>query len=559
MSETDQHNPDINHLSFALEQYTTTHTATEPLPQKYKDTLPVILKYWDDNRKKAEDTRFKESTADKDAAFTDRFLSSLFGPEDILFCEKELPSNTNYIEEISKDPDLKDKKYLGIFMAHKLSNYYGLKSIMHTSDYDKDGYIRKNYDAIIVPAIKNNITLLAKEADHESVKTILSYLRASGTTEYVGTMLNQPELSDDEKLKLSVDMINTWGLVPIINEVAKLGKKDPEYQKLYSSLQGQEITNIINDTQELYSQIDFKNYALNHPEFTNNEVKLIKHVMDKYHIDKESSEIVDLGAGYGRHAIPLHQEGYNITAFDLQSEHCESMRQDCPTLPVVQENWHNLSLDDPANLIYCLERSAHHNNTPIDMLKFFDAVSTNLDDNGVLLIDFADSSRGFYDEKITAYKDHLRNIGVNEDKLKHLFSGFDANHKMNRLALTRDQILDYASMVGLKLDPAEEKNVHVKDEMYNTYYTFIKDPDFDPYDITLDQINHWVSETSLTKNNDPKVYNTLIKSWGVSLGEAMIYQKILPQVVEGRKAGKVNPVDVITTHNGIMLETTRNF
>lgn len=57
-------------------------------------------------------------------------------------------------------------------------------------------------------------------------------------------------------------------------------------------------------------------------EYTEYEVDFLRDVLGL----QEWSRVLDVMAGYGRHAIPLAEEGYSLTCIDLSGEYCDELQ-----------------------------------------------------------------------------------------------------------------------------------------------------------------------------------------------------------------------------------------
>ncbi|MCF0050368.1 class I SAM-dependent methyltransferase [Dyadobacter sp. LJ53] len=57
-------------------------------------------------------------------------------------------------------------------------------------------------------------------------------------------------------------------------------------------------------------------------EYTDYEVDFLRDVLEI----KESSKVLDMLAGYGRHAVPLAEEGVAMTCIDISSEYCDELK-----------------------------------------------------------------------------------------------------------------------------------------------------------------------------------------------------------------------------------------
>lgn len=496
-------------IGFSLKKFTEENDNSTNLPEVLKNQLPILLKAYDTEFTLAEQENFN-GKHDNTCAMYGRCLYTLIDSNHLYSNEPADPSK-NFIEKLAKDEEFSEKALLSRYLSQEISNYYYVKS---TSDsFDSDHKFKNKVDSIIFPALLQNIQLLSKENNHQAIMNSLERISTSNEKEY----LNQ--LIDLKDFGLTIDLINIYGLMPVLNIIGKKGQNDEVFKEFYSKLQGDVVQKIFTTTQEVYDQINFENY--NSSETTSKELSLIKNEIQESSFDKNAN-ILDLGAGTGRHAIPLSQEGYNITALELQKKHVEYIQKQNHNIEIIQDSWHKLDelTDDEFNFIYCLNRSALHNQTPVEMLSFFDNISAVLSQNGTLMIDFPDTTKGEYFSRIENYKQHLLSLGVKEDKLQHLFDGTDNVHRLNRLALSKEQIVAFASLVGLKFEkmiPQESTG-----NIYNDTYIFKKDYDFDPEDKVY-PLGDWVRSSGILTNYDPDAINYFIKNIRVSVGQILMY------------------------------------
>jgi len=93
-------------------------------------------------------------------------------------------------------------------------------------------------------------------------------------------------------------------------------------------------------------------------EYTDYEVDFLRDVLEI----KEGSKVLDMLAGYGRHAVPLAAEGATLTCIDISSEYCDelkvvSKKQKLP-LTVICDDVLQCNLEENAfDAAYCVGNS----------------------------------------------------------------------------------------------------------------------------------------------------------------------------------------------------------
>jgi len=76
-------------------------------------------------------------------------------------------------------------------------------------------------------------------------------------------------------------------------------------------------------SKQFYTELTPKNLALRKkPEYTRKELNYLKKILTK------KQKVLDLGCGYGRFAIPLKKQGYNIEGIDITPVLIKKARQD---------------------------------------------------------------------------------------------------------------------------------------------------------------------------------------------------------------------------------------
>jgi len=108
----------------------------------------------------------------------------------------------------------------------------------------------------------------------------------------------------------------------------------------------------------------------------------------------EGQLAVDLGAGFGMHAIPLADIGYSVLAIDSSSILLETLRNHIGTRPVktVQDDLllFRRHLRSPVDLIICMGDTLTHLPEKKAVEGLFDDVAESLNDGGIFVVSFRD-------------------------------------------------------------------------------------------------------------------------------------------------------------------------
>lgn len=103
---------------------------------------------------------------------------------------------------------------------------------------------------------------------------------------------------------------------------------------------------------------------------------------------------VDLGAGFGMHAIPLARHGYSVLAIDSSNLLLEVLDKHVGTLPIktVRDDLLTLKrqLDAPASLIVCMGDTLTHLPDRKSVQNLFAHVVESLEDAGTFIVTFRD-------------------------------------------------------------------------------------------------------------------------------------------------------------------------
>lgn len=537
----------------------------EILDQKDKKYIGNLLKKWqnaDDNC----DKNLNEPGEDfwDQIAFDSKSELSLISiPNSFVFQNSSYEEYSNskgikLLNQLSQDKNFDQKDILANYLAYEI--WFTKQPMEIGSTLTTKQILEKVEEAkkLLYPPLQEITINLLHEKNQKGIEKFMNYLYSANQSDFAEKIIIDPRLNIQERTDFMVSFMNSFGVISGIKLLNSKIDEHPDIKKVYEIIQGKNIEKIYKNLQCLYSEINFDNFFINTSEFTEKELNLIKQQINDYcqrtNQDSKSINILDIGAGTGRHSVPLFQEGYQVTALELQDNHVQTIRQKAPGIQIIQQDWLKLELNHKIDFAYCLERSALHNQTPSDMLKFFDNISSSLEKNGTLLIDFADTSIGEYQSKVDQFKQNLIKIGVKESKIQYIFDGVDEKHQFNRMAPTKEQIKIYAKLTGLKMVSSNHDSV---EDISNTYYIFTKDPNLYPDDDSIDNLQELLLEIGLYgKDVD---YNQFIKSWEMSIGQALIYGLDNDLIRTENLNGNICRISTVKRGDSIFLETTRPY
>ena len=106
---------------------------------------------------------------------------------------------------------------------------------------------------------------------------------------------------------------------------------------------------------------------------------------------------VDLGAGFGMHAIPLARQGYTVTAIDTSAELLSQLRSHSPDLAIRTVVADILTfpqyVDEPADLILCMGDTLTHLQEQASVDDLFQEIGRSLKPGGKFALTFRDYTR----------------------------------------------------------------------------------------------------------------------------------------------------------------------
>jgi 2-polyprenyl-3-methyl-5-hydroxy-6-metoxy-1,4-benzoquinol methylase len=106
--------------------------------------------------------------------------------------------------------------------------------------------------------------------------------------------------------------------------------------------------------------------------------------------------VVDLGAGFGMHAIPLARAGFKVTAIDTSTLLLETLEQLCGDLPILTINDDLLNfqnhLDEPPTAVFCMGDTLTHLPSITAVHTLFERLAAAFSEGGVFVTTFRDYS-----------------------------------------------------------------------------------------------------------------------------------------------------------------------
>ena len=104
---------------------------------------------------------------------------------------------------------------------------------------------------------------------------------------------------------------------------------------------------------------------------------------------KPGAKVLDVGAAMGAYSIPLHEEGYDVTAFELVKHNLKEIEIKCPDIKCIQGNAINLSkLEDNSFDAIILFGPMYHLIRYEEKLKALEEAKRVVKENGYIFISY---------------------------------------------------------------------------------------------------------------------------------------------------------------------------
>jgi SAM-dependent methyltransferase len=183
----------------------------------------------------------------------------------------------------------------------------------------------------------------------------------------------------------------------------------------------------------------------------------------------KGQQAIDLGAGFGTHAIPLADIGYSVLAIDSSSILLKALRDEIGERPIksVQDDLllFRRHLRSPVDLIVCMGDTLTHlpDKQAVDGL--FNDVAESLNDGGIFIVSFRDYTtpltgpnrfilvRSDPDRILTCFVEYESNVVTVHDILLER-NGTDWNQRISaypKLRLSADWVASALGTKGLQV------------------------------------------------------------------------------------------------------------
>ena len=206
---------------------------------------------------------------------------------------------------------------------------------------------------------------------------------------------------------------------------------------------------------------DSKYYHILYKNRNKKEAEKFLKNLSKLEFFKKKSKIIDIACGKGRHSLFLSELGYDVTGVDLSKnsiKHAQQFEKENLKFDVadMRETYKKNSFDVSLNLF----TSFGYFNNKEDDFSAIKAMSENLKNDGILIIDFLNSKKVISNliKKETKEIDGVQFNISREVKDNFIIKNIEINHNEDKLsfqekvkALTKENFSELLTFAGLQI------------------------------------------------------------------------------------------------------------
>ena len=221
---------------------------------------------------------------------------------------------------------------------------------------------------------------------------------------------------------------------------------------------------------DIYDKIEFSEYKPNaeNQEF---EVNLVKKEFEG------KRKVLDVACGTGRLLEALDNDSLSITGVDAVEKHIKYIKERRPESDVLVGSWATLPFSDGSfDSAYCLGRSFAHNVTVNDAIECLQEIGRVISDDGIVLLDLPDTSKGEYPKLIERTHKIAKERGIFNFTLGLINDGPDDEHFFDRFIPDDEQMKAITMLAGFEAEKIATKSYEGTngEENINNYWRLRK-------------------------------------------------------------------------------------
>lgn len=323
----------------------------------------------------------------------------------------------------------------------------------------------------------------------ETVNAIVCELEVDALPFFLTELSHVP--LDNKVKEALVQVANNFQFLETIDICRKLikgAKSDEEKQALENMIEflepSKESQERVESLEDLYERINFENYDINQ-KVNEYETNLLTQTFP----DK-TAPYLDIGCGTGRLIKSLNEEGYtDLHGIDLTQKHIEVAKKAVPDAKLTMGKWNNLPYPDKYfQGAYIFGRSVLHNLDVMDLEWAFGHAKRVIRDDGSLLLDLPDVTKGSYASEVKHFSDEAKSKGIVNFREGFIYDSPDATHYYNRGTLSRKQMEALCELTGFNIEKVTEHEIPNSKGDVNLYYELKKNHNYNFNDIQPERL-----------------------------------------------------------------------
>lgn len=365
------------------------------------------------------------------------------------------------LEMASENPSFRlDQKYVfdlyraGVDGGHPTFLPYAMFFDERNKKEEKDLGLQERFEESITPRL-----LSTEEQDNNPAEYLPNFL--IGAESLYSDLLTYALLradTDEQMVSVLQKLAPQMGVERIRNRLREyVGDNEafrPKFDKVFTYF-GFDPKEAQVSLKDVYTNIDFAHYQPNEENQKFEEDLLLKEFQGK-------KEVVDIACGTGRLIDAIDgQNSLKVHGIDMMPKHIAAIKERDPRKDVQVGSWFSMPFAEKSfDAAYCLGRSATHNTTIPDFLAFLQEARRVIKDDGEVIMDLPESTKGVHKEHI----ERTKNI-VKAKKLHNVLPGLitdspDLEHFFDRYVPDERAFNALALLAGFHAEKITTKKYH---------------------------------------------------------------------------------------------------